>query len=297
MIADSNSPYDIQALGAELMQRGRAAGLGKRSLKVLTQLVDNPGWAAMSSITQIAEATAVSPSTVTRVATKLGYSGFNQLQDLFRQTMSKPSGFYTSSARALLPKDNDENSDGRTAFDTAVEVEIGNIVAFYDAINPDKLRASAALLAKSRRVRVLGLRQCFSLAHFAAYTLHLLRDGVATLGTAGHTLFEDVSDLGPEDVAVLISFKPYTREVVEASRALRANGVSVILLTDSLEAPFPADHVFSVATQGPFFFNAMAAAMVSLETLLIVTAETIGEDAVKRLHRMEDLFETMNVEA
>lgn len=289
-------PNNIQELNLHLMQAARKVNLGKRSHDVLVSMVNEPHWAAMSSITEIATANGVNPSTITRIATKIGFTGFNDLQDQFRRLIANPTDVYSSYAiEAMLDETAPKNEEDRV-FKSIIESEVQNTLSTLDSDCTVRVKKVAKLLAKARRIKVLGLRQCYSLAHFLSYALHLLRDDVSPLGSSGHTLFENIPDLSTSDVLIAISFKPYTREVIDTCVAAHAAGVGVVIISDSYDAPLPYDHAFIVATKGPFFLSGMTAALVLIEALLLLTAKAIGKKALKRLHKMEQLFETMNVE-
>lgn len=295
-MAKDLKPKNIQELGLQLMQAARDVNLGKRSHKVLVSMVEEPHWAAMSTITEIANVNGVNPSTVTRIATKIGFSGFNDLQDEFRRLIINPAEIYSSQVIEAILHDTSSNNEEDSILKSVVESEVQNTLSTFEESSSDRIKKVAKLIAKARRVRVLGLRQCYSLAHFLSYALHLLRDGVAPLGSSGHTLAENIPDLTERDILVAISFKPYTRDVIDTCSAAHAAGVAIVMISDSYDAPLPHDHAFIVATKGPFFLSGMTAAFVLSEVLLLLTAKAIGQKALRRLHQMERLFENMNVE-
>ena len=289
----------------ELRQRLQAARrpksdlrLGRGSTNVLAAMVDAPSYAAVSSISEIAQANSVNPSTVTRLAKKLGYHGFADLQDIFRRYVADKGGFYSGHAASLLPETGETESGSVVLLREIAESEIANVAGSLEDIRGEQLDEASRLLAGARRVRVLGLRQCFSLAHFFAYALHLVRDGVAALGSSGHTLTEELADLGGQDAVVVISFRPYTSDTVEACAVVRRQGTPIIALTDSHGAPIAGerDLTFVVETEGAFYFNGLASSLIVIEALLALVARALGKKAVRRLENMERLFEALHVE-
>ena len=278
------------------MGAAREVNLGKRSHKVLLSMVDDPHWAAMSTITEIADRNGVSPSTITRIARKIGFVGFNSLQNEFRKLIINPVETYSSQVIEAMLQNTSSKYDADNIFHSIVESEVQNALSTLEPDSSGRIKKVAKLMSKARRIRVLGLRQCYSLAHFLSYALHLLRDGVSPLGSSGHTLFENIPDLTSRDILIAISFKPYTRDVIDTCIAAHAAGVVIVMISDSYDAPLVHDHAFIVATRGPFFLSGMAAALVLSEALLLLTAKALGQKALKRLHQMECLFESMHVE-
>ncbi len=299
--AESVVPKSLDELRQRLQDTRRPRSgfrLGRGSANVLAAMVDAPNHAAVSSISEIATVNSVNPSTVTRLAKKLGFTGFGDLQDVFRRYVADKGGFYSGHAASLLPDPGETMSGSRALLLQIAESEIANVAGSLEELHGDKLDEATRLLARSRRVRVLGLRQCFSLAHFFAYALHLIRDGVAALGGSGHTLTEDLADLSKDDVIVVISVRPYTRDTVEACAVVRRQGTPIIALTDSYGAPIAGEHdpTFVVATEGAFYFNGLASSLIVIEALLALVARELGQKAVRRLEKMERLFETLHVE-
>lgn len=289
---------ELRARFDALPRAGARAGLGRRAAAVLLDMFDNPRLAAVCSISELAGRNGVNASTLTRAAQTLGYRGFGELQDVFRQHVAGQGHFYSDHADRML------QAQAQVADDVAViqrlaREEIANVEATVADLARDHAQRAAAALAGARRVHILALRQCFSLAHFFAYALGLIRPDVTVLGNAGHVLAEDLAALGARDVLLVITFKPYTRETVSACRCAGARGSRLIVVTDSWASPLAADGdpCFIVAAEGAFFFNAMAAAVVLLESLLVQVAGVLGERAIEALREREALFEELQTEA
>lgn len=299
-LASAIPPQTVDDLRTWIEEAARddASGrIGRRALKLLSNMVDAPNQTAVSSISDIARANRVNASTVTRLAQRLGYQGFAELQDVFRRHVADGHRFYSRQAGRLL---NARKGAGGSAalLDDIARDEMANVAATLDRIGKAELENAVKALATARQVRVLGLRQCFSAAHFLGYGLSLIRGGVAVLGSPGHTLPEQVAELDGKSVLVVISFAPYTVDSVVACHSARAQGAQVIAISDSSASPVAAGAgaAFAVSTEGPFFFNAMAATLILAEVLLALVAQRLGERAVAELRRRERLFERFHTE-
>ena len=62
--------------------------LGEKALDVLAKLVDAPEQAAVRTISELSELLSVNASTLTRLSKKLGFAGFNDFQNVFRQAIA-----------------------------------------------------------------------------------------------------------------------------------------------------------------------------------------------------------------
>ncbi len=70
----------LRSLLAGVMTRAAPTHLGTRAQRTLAALIDSPRQTAVYSITELADMVGVNTSTLTRLAKRLGYSGFTELQ-------------------------------------------------------------------------------------------------------------------------------------------------------------------------------------------------------------------------
>lgn len=297
--AGREPPATLEALRAQLdppAASGGRARLGRRARGVLEGMLAAPQQAAVASIGELAGAFDVHASTLTRLAQTLGYRGFGELQAVFRRHVAQTGHFYSDQASRLravsAPEQRGLDLMARVARD-----EQANLRAMLDQLEASALDGAASRLAGAGQVRVLGLRQSHAIAGYLGYALGLLRGGVQTVNAADG-IAHGVAGLGSDDVLVAIGFAPYTRVTVTAAEVVRRRGVPLIAITDSYAAPLArhATHVFVAPAGGHFFSNSMAAALVLVEGLLAVTAQRLGDEAVRALELRESLIRDLGVE-
>jgi DNA-binding MurR/RpiR family transcriptional regulator len=85
---------------------------------------------------------------------------------------------------------------------------------------------------------------------------------------------------------------PYTTSVIKAAEVAQRHGVHIIALTDSTQSPLHdiADCSFCVPNRSLFYSNAMAGFFVLGEALLSEVAARLGDTALIRLRRREDMI-------
>jgi len=286
----------LRSLVARIHTKKASMRLGGRALRALESIVDAPGQMAMSSISEVATAAGVNASTLSRLSKRLGYSGFNEFQDVFRHHLYGKSHFYSERARDLLralPGQGPESILTRIAHD-----EAANIAATADHIDGVALQSAAARLIEARRVRTFGARQMHAVAYFLSYGLGMLRSDVGMLAPAEHGIAHGLAQLDVDDVIVIISCAPYTRVSIETARTAADQGLRVMALTDTRASPLSeiADPVFVCETGGSFFGNSTAALFVVAEALLTVAAEKMGARSLQQLRRREALISEMGVD-
>lgn len=304
------APRSIEALRELAMRVGRDGGglaLGGKAHKVLARLVERPEEVAVRTITELATTLGVNASTLTRLATRLGYTGFVDFQTVFRDGLAqRHRHFYSQQAERLVSGAAvrpDAAAPGRSEeMNTVIQLareSIDNVEGFLAQLGADDLRRAAQLLAKAPRVRIHGLRQFGALASFLTYGLGMVRADVGLLDPQGLGTAEGLAQLQRGDVLVTTSVSPYTRSVVAAAVAAAAAGLTVIAITDSRASPLvaPAAHAFFIPHDSSFFSNSMGAYVVFCEGLLNLVAKQLGRDGLSALERREAFITELGIES
>lgn len=292
-------PASLEELHEHLAGAGAGRGdarLGRRSTEVLAGMLAAPRQAAVYTISELGTAFGVHPSTLTRLAKALGYRGFSEFQAVFRRHVAGTGHFYSEQASQLREVTGNQH-DSLALFSRIARDERANIQGMLNNLDAATVQAVARRLAAAQRVRVLGLRQSYSLAGYLSYGLGMLRDDVAVLSPE-HGLAHGLGQLRSDDLLVVLGFAPYTRLTATAARVAQERGVPLVAITDSFASPLAghATHSFIAPTGGHFFSNSLAGVLVLLEGLMSVVAWSLGDSALQALEAREALIGAMDVE-
>jgi len=300
LVTSQTTAHDLRSL-KELLSKIRSGTstitLGTRAFNVLARLIDEPQMTAVSSITDLARILEVNASTLTRLAKRLGYRGFNELQSVFRRHIVDSGASYYSRQVDQLIHPAADTDHALDVFNQVVEDELENLRKLRNGIDVSLLSEAAMLLKNARKVRVHGLRQFYSLANFFTYGLGLIRDRVSGLGDAGHGVAHALSQLNEQDCLVVLGCTPYTRATILACEVAHDMEIPVIALTDSSASLLAAnaDCCFVIPSTGRFYANSTAAWAALLEGLLTLVAKELGEEAIKTLKTREALIERLGI--
>jgi DNA-binding MurR/RpiR family transcriptional regulator len=307
--APVGAPRSIEALRELTVRIGRgeaAVSVGGKAHAVLAKLVERPEEVAVRTITELAATLRVNASTLTRLATRLGYEGFVDFQNVFRDGLAqRHRHFYSQQAERLVadaavrtPGRNETNpAEIQTVVQLAHE-SIRNVEGFLAQLSAADLRSAARLLAEAPRVRIHGLRQFSTLAGFLAYGLGLIRADVGLLDPQGLGVAEGLAQLKRGDVVVVTSVEPYTRSVAQAAQTAAEAGLTVIAVTDTRASPLvpPARYAFFIPHESSFFSNSMGAYLIFCEGLLNLVATHLGKGALQALARRERFITGLQIE-
>lgn len=281
-------------LETERKETGRGR-VGDKTLAVLTDMLSRPGSAAVDSISAIAAHSAVDPSTLTRLGKRLGFSGFTELQDVFRRHVAQTQPFYSAHVHERVSE-----SLGSSPPDVLrhhAQTECQKLLAAVDKIDAKLIERAAEQLHKARNVYVLGLRATYALSYFFGTYLATFRDDITILGGPGQALTSDLVSVKKDDLLVAITFSPYTRNVVTAVDLVKETGAQILSITD-VASPIEVhgSQGVTIAIDQPFYFDSSTAHFFAVQTVLLAAARRIGPAAVEVAKRRERFDQALNIE-
>jgi DNA-binding MurR/RpiR family transcriptional regulator len=226
---------------------------------------------------ELAATVGVSRAAVVRLAQKLGYARFadlrNDAQRQFRDLGSSPLSRFSSGI-----------AEGESPAATTLEKfdkDAANLQATATMV-ADRLPPAARDLAAAPHVLVAGSRNSYSLALYFYHLLHGVRSGARLLDPG---FPDEISDLTPEGVLVVVLFRRYAEVSVRLLQWAVRRGAKTIAVTDGPAHPFlqGVTHILPVANSSPVLFQSMAAAVATLEALVAEVAQVAPEETTRML--------------
>jgi DNA-binding MurR/RpiR family transcriptional regulator len=210
--------------------QARMSDLRASERKVARALLGDYPVAGLETVASLAVAAGVSAPTVTRFATRLGYSGFPELQRELRRELNNLMG-------SPLEQYPDESRREAGAGHEAVNL----VATAVSGIVADDLQRATVLLSSRSGVSIVGGRFSRSLGEYLYFHLMLLRRSVVLVGDDALYLRNHVTSLGRQDVVVLFDYRRYDEHNVRLAKEAHARGSAVLVATvggfDSLVGP------------------------------------------------------------
>lgn len=277
-----NSPDSLEILRSEIARRYEE--LSPRLKQVASYVLDNPNDIALETLAVIAERCNAQPSTIVRFAKVFGYQGASEMQRLFRDEIlsASPSPSYSERIRQFRERSN--AVDWLSPFNVMHDFTESNIIALEhlrEAVRREDLDRSIELMHRAHTVYLAGVRRAFPVAAYLAYSLsHVEKRAFLLDGVAGMTS-EQSWMLGPEDVVIAVSFRPYATDTAAVAERAAANGAPLIAISDSRLSPVARDAAvcFEIKDAEVRQFRSLTASMCLAQTLVISYAYKYGPDA------------------
>lgn len=256
--------------------------------KIAEYIFHNLNEALILNSTQIANKANVSEATVTRFLSSLGFSGFSE----FKREVGHLVFQEYSTTKKLA--ESAETFEGRDSIFTEIlRGDIENIQTLTTDISDELFEEAAGKLSSASSIYVLGLRSSYALAFYLSFNLRFLLNSVKLIKLGIGDIPEQVLDAGSKDVLVAISFRRYTREVVNIAEKMKRKGVYLLAITNSQLSPIAqlADASLVVKTEIPTYIESYTAPMSLINALITAIALREKKRALPALNKLEREFE------
>jgi DNA-binding MurR/RpiR family transcriptional regulator len=252
--------------------------------------LDNPQEVALLTVREQAKRAGVVPATMTRLAQRLGFAGYDAVRSLYAESLRRRSAAFSGKAEALLAR-RKLKGEAALAYDL-VDALVHQTANLSAPAALAQLTAATTVIARARRVYALGQRSSYPIAFHFAYVFGLAGGDVRLLDGAGATGSDGLRGAGKGDALVAVSVKPYTRAAVATALYAARRGVDIVAITDSAVSPLAraARAAIIVPTDSPSFFHTMTPAFAAAEALAALLAAAAGAGALAAVRAMEQQF-------
>lgn len=263
----------------ELMQRvaQEYEALPRQLKSVATYIEQHRASVMMDRTSDIAASCGVHPSAVVRFAQRFGFSGFSDLQAVFRQAygaQGTSATSYQQRIRQLIDaKEASPDMGGAVAreFIGACRSGLDELEAGLDGAQFD---AAVQMLEAADNIYVIGVRRSFPVASYIVYALQHTRKRVHLVSGLGGMYHEQIRSVKKGDVVIAISFAPYGKETQYCLRVAQEHHAKTIVITDSQLSPLArnANAQLYVKEGSAFAFRSLTSTFCLCQALFIALA-------------------------
>ncbi len=262
--------------------------LSPRLRIVAKYIVDHPSDFGLDPIRETARKCGVSTYTLVRMARRMGFGGYEELREPFRQSLVLSNVLVERPG--WLEELRDRGTLGRVQADAALN-SMAIVQRSLHQQSPAQMERVAAMLLEARHVYLTAVRASYALAYYFHYVGRMALPSLQLIPRHMNSAIDELNYASDQDVMIAITFTPYSRETIEACKFARAKGVKLIMLSDSdvISPEFSADETLIASVLSTHHFGCYSGASAIIETLLALLVEQGGSDAVRRIKSYEDL--------
>jgi DNA-binding MurR/RpiR family transcriptional regulator len=266
----------------------RAGDLPPAERRIAEVILSDPTAAAFATVAALGRRAGTSGATVVRLAERLGYGGWTDLQAQVRRTLDQQLRPATERIREVVRGDVLAETASRDA---------DNVRRTLDGADRADFDAAVALLADRRRaVRVLAGTAEAGIGSLAADALDLLRPGVSLVSGSPVAVARQLAHLETGDVLLAIDLRRYERWVLDAAAQATGDGCELVAISDSRISPLArlAAASFVVTAEGAGPFDSHVGTLALVNALASGVARKLRKPAATRLDRVEAAWRQTN---
>ncbi len=272
--AETGKPATMEAF-RQLLSNDRDR-FTRKMLEAAAFALENPHEIALSPVSALAERSGLAATTFVRLAQAMGFSGFSEMQRLFRHPLQKsyPTPLHErirhSQGEQVIP-------DPENPFDLGRSFALANIASLNnlaDRLDTMPVREAVELVMSARMIYVIGVDRSFGPASYLSYALNRAGlQSVQILGL-GSAIEDHASVMAPGDLLLAISFPPYAADTLSVCRVARVKGNRILAITDSNVSPITEGAVVNLTINDAELhgFRSLTVLMTVIQTLMMAVA-------------------------
>ena len=264
-----------------------------KSQKIISNyILENYDKAAYMTASKLGATVNVSESTVVRYAIELGFEGYPEFQHALQEIVrTKLTSFQRMEVTNNLIGDGDVLTKVLLSDIDKIKRTVEEIdrQAFDDAVNS---------IVNAKHIYILGLGSASMLARSLNHSLRMIFDDINfVMESSAAEIYEQMLNIGKDDVLIAISFPRYSKRVVNTVAFAKKAGAGVIALTDSEASPIvaSADQALYARSDMASFSDSLVAPLSVINALVVAVSRKKQDELTVRLHQLEQIWEEYNV--
>ena len=239
-------------------------GFSNAELKVVRTLLSNYPAAGLTTISRLAKAAEVSDPTVLRLANRLGYEGFGDMQSaLLAEVEAHMRSPLTLQPMYPTKAENAYQAVLQATLARCDEVAKGTVTADYE-------RAVALLADPKLKLLCLGGRFSRFVAGILQRCLHHLRPGTELLDGSTADIADRLADVDRRHLLIVFDYRRYQSDTVSFARQAHDRGALILLFTDTWRSPIAefAELTFAAPTDTESPFDTLVSPLLQVEAVV-----------------------------
>lgn len=269
-----------------------------RQRRLCSFILENYQQVAFMNVEELAKASGVSPATVVRTTSHLGYESFHEFLDALKGVIlpTRISLWWQveESWKGKLPAKKTDRS-------ILAETTLRNVESLQNSLTPillENFQRAGEVLKNARKISILAFRSTQGIALYA-YTLFCqFLPHVSLPGHSGSDdMYSHLVDLSQEDVLLVLSVggPHYAARTIEGAEFVHSRGVPVVLITTDISCPAAKFASVILPVKPASGHYSTVSVMNVLDALIIVLGRHYKKTATMKLRTLEKLLQEKNI--
>ncbi len=270
----------------------RMSEFSKGQKRIARYILDHYDKAAYMTASRLGSIVEVSESTVVRFAIEVGFDGYPEMQRALQELIrTRLTAVQRVDVTNSLIGDDD-------VLDKILGADAEKIRRTLDEIDRKSFETAVDKIVSAKSIYIIGVRSSSTLAGFLNFNLRMILDNVKFVQTtSGSEMFEQIMNIGPDDVLIAISFPRYSKRIINAVEYASSTGADVISITDSGQSPIAAgaDQLLLARSDMVSFVDSLVAPLSIINAVIVAVARKKPDEVRERLEKLEHIWDEYDV--
>ena len=270
----------------------RMSEFSKGQKRIARYILDHYDKAAYMTASRLGSIVEVSESTVVRFANEVGFDGYPEMQRALQELIrTRLTAVQRVDVTNSLIGDDD-------VLDKILGADAEKIRRTLDEIDRKSFETAVDKIVSAKSIYIIGVRSSSTLAGFLNFNLRMILDNVKFVQTtSGSEMFEQIMNIGPDDVLIAISFPRYSKRIINAVEYASSTGADVISITDSGQSPIAAgaDQLLLARSEMVSFVDSLVAPLSIINAVIVAVARKKPDEVRERLEKLEHIWDEYDV--
>lgn len=270
----------------------RISEFSKGQKRIARYILDHYDKAAYMTASRLGSIVEVSESTVVRFAIEVGFDGYPEMQRALQELIrTRLTAVQRVDVTNSLIGDDD-------VLDKILGADAEKIRRTLDEIDRKSFETAVDKIVSAKSIYIIGVRSSSTLAGFLNFNLRMILDNVKFVQTtSGSEMFEQIMNIGPDDVLIAISFPRYSKRIINAVEYASSTGADVISITDSGQSPIAAgaDQLLLARSDMVSFVDSLVAPLSIINAVIVAVARKKPDEVRERLEKLEHIWDEYDV--
>ncbi|MGR5130842.1 MurR/RpiR family transcriptional regulator [Vibrio alfacsensis] len=244
---------------------------------------------SLGTVVSISEAAKISTPTVVRLAKKLGFTGFPDMQRSIHEEIGATLKNPIEKRASLLNVDQKSHLLGRFA-----DAVVNNIQQTVAQMDEDAFNQVVEVLSNQHHsLYMVGGRISYSIAEYMFTHMQVIRPNVTMIEPSANRWSHYAINMKSGDTLVVFDIRRYENDILTLAEIARSRNVNVVLFTDQWGSPVAkfAQHVFHARIEAPSAWDSTVAITFLVEVLVEAVQSATWADTSNRMKDLEVLLD------
>lgn len=260
--------------------------LSQSERKVANFITKEPTDIMFDTINELSEKVGTSTTTIMRLASKLGYSGYTELQRDIQNFMKDGKAPQSRLASNL------QNIEKDNLWTETVNFHTTQLQQFSNQLDEQTLDKAINLIENANNICCTCVRSGLPTGHYFSQNINRIKGNCNLIVADNSDWVDEVVSMNAQDVLVAISYPRYAKRINDFVKIAKNKGVKIIIITDTFSSPLVdyADVILPCDSNSLAFHNSPVLSLVVIDYLINTLAV---KETKKNSSRLDDINEIL----